>query len=106
MVDVIADKKAEDIVLLDIRKQSVVADYFIICSGTSDRHLKALVEGLMRETRTQHHVKPWYVEGEADTGWVLLDYGDVIVHAFEPQMRHYYDLDGLWSESPVLLKMQ
>jgi ribosome-associated protein len=106
MVDVIADKKAEDIVLLDIREQSVVADYFIICSGTSERHLKALVEGLMRETKTQYQVKPWYVEGQADTGWLLLDYGDVMVHAFEPRVRHYYDLDGLWRESPVLLKMQ
>lgn len=106
MVDVVADKLAEDIVLLDIRELSVVADYFVICSGNSERQLKAIVDGLLRETRTQHQMKPWYVEGEADTGWVLLDFGDVIVHAFSPQLRHYYNLEELWSEAPVLLKMQ
>ena len=106
MVDVIADRKAEDIVLLDIREQSAVADYFIICSGTSERQLKAIVESLTRLTKAEHRMAPWYAEGEADTGWVLLDYGDVVVHAFAPEVRHYYDLEGLWSESPVLLKMQ
>jgi ribosome-associated protein len=106
MVDVVADKMAEDIVLLDIREQSVIADYFIICSGTSKRQLKAIADGLSRETKTQYQLAAWYVEGEADTGWVLMDYGDVIVHAFAPEVRRYYDLEGLWSESPVLLKMQ
>ena len=106
MVDVVADKKAEDIVLLDIRELSVIADYFVICSGTSERQLKAIVEGLIDEARIEHQIKPWYVDGEANTGWVLLDYGDVIVHAFQPETRYYYDLEGLWSEAQVLLKMQ
>ena len=106
MVNVVADKLAEDIVLLDIREQSIVADYFIICSGKSQRQLKAIVEGLTRELKTEHQVAPWYAEGEAETGWVLLDYGDVVVHAFAPEVRQYYDLEGLWNESPVLLKMQ
>lgn len=106
MVDVVADKLAEDIVLLDIREQSVVADYFVICSGASQRQLKAIVNGLTREIKTEHHISPWYAEGEAETGWVLLDYGDVVVHAFAPEVRQYYDLESLWSESPVLLKMQ
>lgn len=106
MVDVIADKMAEDIVLLDIHEQSIIADYFIICSGTSERQLKAIIEGVMKEAKEHHRLTPWYVEGEAETGWVLLDYGDVIVHAFSPQVRSYYDLEGLWSESPVLLKMK
>lgn len=106
MVDIVADKLAEDIVLLDIREQSIIADYFIICSGNSDRQLKAIANGIAEEMKKEHEIKPWYVEGQADTGWVLLDYGDVIVHAFSPEMRHYYDLEGLWNESPVLLKMQ
>ena len=106
MVDVIADRKAEDIVLLDIREQSVIADYFIICSGTSLRQLKAIVEGLVKEIKTKYEVRPWHVDGEATTGWVLVDYGDVIVHAFQQETRAYYDLEGLWSESQVLLKMQ
>ena len=106
MVDIVADKLAEDIVLLDIREQSIIADYFIICSGNSDRQLKAIANGIAEEMKKEHEIRPWYVEGQADTGWVLLDYGDVIVHAFSPEMRHYYDLEGLWSESPVLLKMQ
>ena len=106
MVDVIADRKAAEIVLLDIREVSVVADYFIICNGMSERQLKAIVENLVKETKAKYELKPWYVEGEAATGWVLLDYGDVIVHAFEPDVRAYYDLEGLWRDAHILLKIQ
>src|SRR5687767_12485733 len=106
IVDIIADKKGEDIVLLDIRKQTLIADFFVICSGTSERQLKAIVDGISDEVRKQHGIKPRYMEGDAGSGWVLIDYSDVIVHAFSPTARTYYDLEGFWSEAAVLLKMQ
>lgn len=106
MVDIIADKKGEDIVLLDIREQTLIADFFVICSGTSERQLKAIVDGISDELRKKHGIKPRYQEGDASSGWMLVDYSDVIVHAFSPDARAYYDLEGFWSEAAVLLKMQ
>ena len=106
MIDLIADKKGEDIVLLDIREQTLIADYFVICSGGSDRQLDAIVESIREAVKETYDLRPLYVEGEAETGWVLMDYGDIIVHAFSPDVRAYYDLEGFWSQASVLLKMQ
>ncbi len=106
IVDVIADKKGDDIVLLDIRGQTLIADYFVICSAGSERQLKAIVEGVTEEIKKQHGINERFVEGDARTGWVLIDYGDIIVHAFSPETRDYYDLEGFWREAAVLLKMQ
>ncbi len=106
LTDAVADKKAQDIILLDIHEQSTIADFFIICSAASQRQLKAIIDGLVRETRQEFQTRPWFIEGEAHTGWVLVDYGDVIVHAFSPEVRLYYDLEDLWSESRVVVKMQ
>lgn len=106
IVDVIADKKGEDIVLLDMRGRTIITDYFVICSGNSERQLKAIVEGVMEEIKKEHRVGPRRVDGEARTGWVLIDYGDIMVHAFAPDTRAYYALEELWREAPVLLKMQ
>jgi|SRR5687767_5121611 ribosome-associated protein len=106
IVDIIADKKGEDIVLLDIREQTLIADFFVICSGSSERQLKAIVDGVTEELRKRHGIKSRYVEGDTRTGWVLIDYSDVIVHAFSPETRAYYDLEGFWNEAAVLLKMQ
>jgi ribosome-associated protein len=106
IVDIIADKKGEDIVLLDIREQTLIADFFVICSGTSERQLKAIIDGVTDELRKSHEVKPRYVEGDSSSGWVLLDYSDVIIHAFSPEARAYYDLEGFWHGAAVLLKMQ
>ncbi len=106
IIDVIADKKGEDVVLLDIRGRTLIADYFVICSGTSERQLKAIVEGITEEIKKRHRVPARYVEGDAQSGWVLIDYGDIIVHAFSPETRAYYDLEGFWKDAIVLLKMQ
>jgi ribosome-associated protein len=105
-VDAIADKKGEDILLLDIREQSQFTDYFVLGSGTSERHLRALMEGLEAEAKTKHVRRPLSVEGGAETGWVLVDYGDVIVHLFAPEKREYYNLEGLWREGKVVVRMQ
>jgi ribosome-associated protein len=105
IVSVASDKKAEDVVLLDVSQQSVITDYFVLCNGTSDRQLKAIADGILEQTRKEAHAKPRLTEGSAESGWVLIDFGDVIVHIFSPQKRRYYDLEGLWRDAKVLLRM-
>jgi ribosome-associated protein len=105
IIDVLEDKKGEDILLLDIQEVSTISDYFIICSGTSDRMLDALVSSVQREVRERHQVRP-RVEGDPQTGWVLADYGGIIVHFFAPDRREYYQLEDLWSEGKVVLHLQ
>jgi ribosome-associated protein len=108
IVDIIADKKGEDIALLDLRERTIIADYFIVCSAGSERQLKAIVNGVTEEIKKRYGLIPRGVEGEAETGWVLIDYGDVVVHAFAPEVRSYYDLESFWvgQDASVLLKMQ
>ncbi len=91
---------------MDMRQVSPVTDFFIVISATSGRQLKAIINHIGEETKQQHQVLPWHVEGEADNGWVLMDYGDVVVHGFLPEKRLYYDLEGLWREAPVLVRIQ
>jgi len=105
IVEMIADKKGEDVLLLDIRGVSILADYFVIGSTTSERQAKATVEGIKRETRQAFDVRPLHIEGEAATGWVLMDYGSVVVHLFTPEMRAYYDLEGLWRDGRIVVRM-
>jgi ribosome-associated protein len=106
IADLIVDKKGEDVVLLDMRERTIITDYFIICSGGSERQLKAIIEEITTKIKEQHRVSPRRVDGDATTGWVLLDYGDIIVHAFSPETRAYYDLEDLWREAAVLLKIR
>lgn len=106
IVDLASDKKGENIVLMDMRQVSPITDFFVIVSGTSDRQLNAIIEHIGEETKKQYDVRPWRIEGEAAGGWVLIDYGDVVVHAFLPERRAYYDLEGLWREAPVMVRMQ
>ncbi|MBO9310502.1 MAG: ribosome silencing factor [Chloroflexi bacterium] len=106
IVDLIADRKGEDIVLLDLRKVSVITDYFVIASASSDRQLNAITEHVRDELKRNHQTVPLHIEGRGEDGWVLMDYGDVIVHLFSPAARAYYDLEGLWREGNVLLRMQ
>ena len=80
-------------------------DYFIIASGTSDRMLDALGNAVLRDVKTEFH-KTCISEGPANSGWVLLDYGDVIVHLFSEEQRKFYRLEELWQESKTLLKLQ
>ncbi|HEY68919.1 MAG: ribosome silencing factor [Chloroflexi bacterium] len=105
IVEVIADKKGEDVLLLDIREVSILADYFVIGSTTSERQARAIIEDIKRETRQSFDIRPLHVEGEPATGWVLMDYGGVVVHLFAPEMRAYYDLEGLWREGRIVVRM-
>jgi ribosome-associated protein len=99
------EKKGENLVLIDIKHLSVFADYFIICSGTSDRMLHALASSVIEFIHTNYH---WKVrtEGEPREGWVLVDAGDIIVHLFSPEQRNYYKLEDLWSQGKILLHLQ
>lgn len=106
IVDLIADKKGENIVLLDVRERTTIADYFVICDGSSERQLKAIVEGITETIKKEHRLSARFIEGDPVTGWVLIDYVDVIVHIFAPERRAFYDLEGFWYEAAVLLKMQ
>ncbi len=105
IVDILEDQKAEDIVLIDIQGLAIFADFFIICSGTSERMIKALLNSVVRGVKGAHHVRP-NVEGQPTDGWLLADYGDVILHIFSAEQRAYYQLEELWSEARVLLKVQ
>jgi ribosome-associated protein len=91
--------------MLDTRRICSFADYFVICSGDSDRQLEAIREEI-NKTLKQEGVIPHHSEGTADSGWVLIDLGEVIVHLFSPQQRDYYKLDELWSEAVPVIRIQ
>ena len=98
-------KKGEDILLLDLQNIASFTDYFVLCTGTSDRMLDALAESTLETVRTMHR-KRGTKEGEAREGWVVVDYGDVVVHLFSPDQRQHYDLEDLWRDGKVLLTVQ
>ncbi len=105
IVNAIADKKGSDIVLLDLRSISPLADYFVICSGESERQVKAIVNDVTEKTKKEG-VRPLHIEGDSSSGWLLVDYGGVIVHIFSPVMRDYYQLEKLWGDAAVVVRMQ
>ncbi len=105
IVDILADKQAEDVLLLDISKVASFADYFVLASAQTVRQLQAMLESVDGGLSTDG-VKPMGREGEAASGWVLLDYGDVIVHLFGQEERSYYDLEALWHDATPLLRVQ
>ncbi len=96
-----SDAKAEAIVALDLRELSTVADYFLICSGRSDRQVRAIHERIQLGVKRAHALAPTRVDGAAAAQWVLMDYGDVIVHIFSPETREFYRLEQLWGEAPA-----
>jgi ribosome-associated protein len=106
LVDAIEDRKGENIILMDIHAHCLFADYFVLCSGASERQLKAILDAILETARKDFSLSPSHLEGKPDTGWILLDFSDVIVHVFSPSQRRYYDLEGLWKESPILLRVQ
>lgn len=105
-MDVIVEKKGEDILLLDIHELTMLTDYFVLCSGASDRQLQALESGIREEIEKQLDVSPLHVEGEPSSGWILMDYGPVVVHIFAPEVREYYNLEGLWRRGRVIVRIQ
>ena len=94
------NKKAENIVILDVRKLSSVTDYFVIASGTSEPHLRAIVDEITDRVREERGLRPHAVDGTVHGAWVVLDYFDVIVHIMRQDIREHYDLEGLWGDAP------
>jgi ribosome-associated protein len=98
-VNAALEKKAKELVILNVKEISAFADYFIICSGTSDRQVRAVAAAIQEKLKTAE-IMPLGIEGEPAGQWVLMDYDDVIIHIFLEPIRTFYDLERLWSEAP------
>jgi ribosome-associated protein len=106
IVELASDKQASEIVLLDIRGVSLIADYFVICTAASERQASAILKDLSDKLIEEFGRKPLHTEGKPDSGWVLLDYGDVIVHIFSPTQRAFYNLEQLWAAATPIVRLQ
>jgi len=95
------EKKANDVVVLDLREVVGYTDYFVICSGNTSRQTKAIHDGILEGLKHGPELLPRRVEGAAGAEWILMDYLDVVVHVFTPETREYYRLEQLWGEAPV-----
>ncbi|HQJ12040.1 MAG TPA: ribosome silencing factor [Anaerolineae bacterium] len=107
IADILAEKQAEDILILDLQALTPIADYFVICTGTSQRQLRALqqaiYEGLKQSADRRLAAG---VEGTPESGWLLMDYGEVVVHLFEAETRAFYRLEELWGTGRIVAKIQ
>ncbi|KAB7529506.1 ribosome silencing factor [Flagellimonas olearia] len=100
----IEEVKGVDINLLDLREiENTVCDYFIICNGTSNTHVNAIVSSIQKTVSKAIHDKPWHVEGSENAEWVLMDYVNVVVHVFQKHIREFYDIEGLWGDAKVTM---
>lgn len=99
------DKQASDILLLDLRKVTDFADYFVLCSGETERQVNAIVDAIEEAVGREDSESPRR-EGDAGSGWVILDYGDVVVHVFAPEEREYYRLDRVWRDAAPVVQIQ
>jgi len=98
--DLAENRKAEDIAVLDVRELSSVTDYYVIVTGTSEPHLRAISDEIIERLRDAHGVRPRAVDGTLQTAWLVLDFFDVIVHLMRADVRQHYDLEGLWGDAP------
>ncbi len=100
----IEEVKGVDINLLDLREiENTVCDYFIICNGTSNTHVNAIVSSIQKTVSKAIQDKPWHVEGSENAEWVLMDYVNVVVHVFQKHIREFYDIEGLWGDAKVTM---
>lgn len=105
IADILADTPAADTLVLDIRGLSSFADFFVICSGENERQLRAISERV-QETLRDDGIRPQRLEGTPQSGWIVLDYNDVIVHIFDQELRDFYKMERLWAEAPRLISIQ
>ncbi|MCC9074515.1 ribosome silencing factor [Litorilinea aerophila] len=106
-MDLVEEKQATDIVLLDIHDQTTIADYFVIATVDNERQAQAIESDLLEKLKVEQNIRPLGIEGsqERGSGWILLDYGDVIVHLFTEEARQYYKLEELWNKANVVVKV-
>jgi len=105
LVHALEEKKAENIVLLDLRGIAVFTDYFVLCSGTSDRMLRSLLKAGKEALQVEFDLKG-KIEGNPSNGWIAVDFGNLVLHIFSPDQRSFYDLEELWAEGKTLLHVQ
>ena len=105
IVDAVSERLGSDIVLLDMRDVSLLADYFVLCNAESSPQFQAILDEVETEAK-RTGARILHVEGERDSGWVLLDYGSVVLHVFDPELRAYYDLEGLWKKAKLVVRIQ
>jgi ribosome-associated protein len=103
-MDVVVGKMGEDVLLLDTRTVSNIADYFVLCSGASERQAQAIYEEI-RAKLQEMGIRPLHAEGTATSGWILMDYGAVIAHIFLPPTRSYYNLEQLWKDAKTVVRI-
>ena len=96
------NRKAENVVVLDVTKVSSITDYFVICTGTSEPHLRAIVDEITEKLREDHDLRPRAQDGTLQTSWIVLDYFDVMVHVMRADVREHYKLEDLWGDAPEL----
>jgi ribosome-associated protein len=105
-LDILDQIKGEDIVILYLGEVCSFTDYFVICTGASERTLNALADAVKTKIKKTQELRAMKIEGDAQSGWMILDYGDVILHVFTRSMREYYRLEELWSEGQILVHLQ
>jgi len=106
IVDLLEEKKGEDILLLDLIGKCSFTDYFVICTGASERTLRALSDEVHQQLKQGELGMVGKVEGEAESGWILVDYGSVVLHLFTDEVRRYYSLESLWEDGKVLVHLK
>jgi ribosome silencing factor RsfS/YbeB/iojap len=100
--EAVIDRKSVAVKILNLEGRLSYCDYFILCNGKAARQVRAIAENVLLSIKKEHTIFPLGVEGRGTDQWVIVDYGDVILHVFQPEMRSYYDLDGLWADAPIL----
>lgn len=106
LIETILDKKGSEILLLDIREQAIFTDYFLIGNAENERQLQAMAEGVAYDAKHKGGIPANSIEGDPQSGWILVDFGDLIVHLFGPTQRTYYNLEELWSKAHRVLQVQ
>ncbi|MEE2700521.1 MAG: ribosome silencing factor [Bacteroidota bacterium] len=102
ILEAIKEHKGKEVVSLDLREiETAVCDYFVICHGTSNTHISALVENVRKDVSKKIKEKPWHIEGESNKEWILVDYFDVVVHIFNKEKRDFYKLEDLWADANI-----
>ena len=104
VVDAASDKKAEDILVLNVSEVTTIADLFVLCSGRSERQVQAIADAIVEKAKEAGR-QPFGIEGYSGGRWVLIDLGDVVVHAFVPEERELYRLERLWGDAPVVVRI-